>query len=241
MSHSPQREEEKSGSEGENEYEVEKLVAHRRINQRGGSKVMYLVKWKNYSDEDNTWEKEEDIFSQELIDAYWKQQDEKKKGKRTAQTKKRSTLENDDDKNTTTTAPKSKQRRTLASSPNNKRRKISRQSSQNDNNDSNSSNSYSSSSSSADEEEDVDMENEQAQKTPVITRDINVRPPEGYQWSDATVVSHIFIDTAGNLLAKITWPNGEETFSSTNLVRATAPHLLLDFYEAHLKFGPIEE
>ncbi|KAG2213665.1 hypothetical protein INT45_013740 [Circinella minor] len=239
MSNSPKREEEESGSEGENEYEVEKLVAHRRINQRGGAKNMYLVKWKNYSAEDNTWEKEEDIFSQELIDAYWQQQEEKKKGKRTAQTKKRSTLESDDDKSTTTTAPKSKQRRTLVNSPNSNRRKSSRQSSQNDNDNSNTS--TSNSSSSADEEEDVNMENERAKEAPVITRDIHVKPLEGYQWSDARVVSHIFIDTAGNLLAKITWPNGEETYSSTNLVRATAPHLLLDFYEAHLKFGPIEE
>lgn len=41
MGRSPKHEEEESASEGENEYEVERLVAHRRINQRGG--VCYFL------------------------------------------------------------------------------------------------------------------------------------------------------------------------------------------------------
>ncbi|KAI9247464.1 hypothetical protein BDA99DRAFT_255364 [Phascolomyces articulosus] len=186
---------------------------------------MYLVKWKNYDEKDNTWEKEEDIFSQELIDDYWRRNEEKqrekpKRGKRTTS-------------NDSETGTKAKQRRTSITASNTKksrRRLVQR--------------GYSDSpspSSSSSGNEGVNNEKGGKDNTPVITRDITDKPLEGYGWSDAKNISHIYIDTAGNLLAKITWPNGGDTYTATNLIRSTAPNLLLDFYEAHLKFGPVDK
>ncbi|CAG8489228.1 1073_t:CDS:2 [Racocetra fulgida] len=44
----------------ENEYVVEKV-----------GRLQYYLKWKDYPDEDNTWEDESDIFATNLIDEYW--------------------------------------------------------------------------------------------------------------------------------------------------------------------------
>ncbi|KAI7859342.1 chromo domain-like protein [Circinella umbellata] len=51
----------------EEEYEVERILDHRR---RGG-KLQYEIKWKDYSDEDNTWENEANVFAIDLINTYW--------------------------------------------------------------------------------------------------------------------------------------------------------------------------
>ncbi|CAO3699328.1 unnamed protein product [Rhizopus microsporus] len=49
-------------------YEVERLLGHRITD---GS-YEYLIKWKNYSNEYNTWEKERNIFAKGLILDYWR-------------------------------------------------------------------------------------------------------------------------------------------------------------------------
>ncbi|ORE03462.1 hypothetical protein BCV72DRAFT_233093 [Rhizopus microsporus var. microsporus] len=49
-------------------YEVERLLGHRITNDC----YEYLIKWKNYSNEYNTWEKERNIFAKGLILDYWR-------------------------------------------------------------------------------------------------------------------------------------------------------------------------
>ncbi|KAG2221822.1 hypothetical protein INT45_013318 [Circinella minor] len=227
MSHSSNREEE-GGSENDKEHEVEKLVAHRKINKRGRPKYQYLIKWKNFSDQDNTWEIGKDIFNQELIEVYWQEQEEKVKEKHAVQTRKQSTLDNDNNK-TTTTVFKFKQSRTLVNSLDSKRRKSRRQSAQRDNNDDlHPIVDYSSSSKDKEDNADLDDERDKGE-SPVIIGDISVKPPKDYEWTDAQVISDVFLDTNDNLLAKITWPNGEDTYSSTNLLRVTVPHLIIQY------------
>jgi hypothetical protein len=50
---------------GEEEYEVEQIVASRRFGQ--GHKLQYLVKWKGYPDAENQWVAKEDVFAEEAI------------------------------------------------------------------------------------------------------------------------------------------------------------------------------
>ncbi|KAF9286055.1 hypothetical protein BGZ68_003290 [Mortierella alpina] len=56
-----------SDAEEDNEYEVEKVVGHRR--DRGV--LSYFIKWKGYGVQDNTWEKEDQVFCEDLVEAYW--------------------------------------------------------------------------------------------------------------------------------------------------------------------------
>ncbi|KAI9104446.1 hypothetical protein DFS34DRAFT_589597 [Phlyctochytrium arcticum] len=62
---------------GSEDYEVEEILDYR--NYRVGyyslkhcqTVQQYLIKWKGYTDADNTWEPVGNIHSQELIDAFW--------------------------------------------------------------------------------------------------------------------------------------------------------------------------
>jgi hypothetical protein len=51
--------------EGEEEYEVETVLASRRFGR--GKKLQYLVKWKGYPDSDNQWINKEDVFADDAI------------------------------------------------------------------------------------------------------------------------------------------------------------------------------
>ena len=50
---------------GEEEYEVEKILDSRRYGR--GRKLQYLVKWKGYPDSENQWVNKDDVFADEAI------------------------------------------------------------------------------------------------------------------------------------------------------------------------------
>ena len=55
---------------GEEEYEVERIVNHRR---HGRSRTLqYLIKWKGYPESDNTWEPASQVHAPDLIKSYQK-------------------------------------------------------------------------------------------------------------------------------------------------------------------------
>jgi len=67
--------------EGEEEFVVEKILEKRIV----GGKTEYLVKWKGYGPEDNTWEPVENLGCPELIEEFertWRLNQEKSKAKK---------------------------------------------------------------------------------------------------------------------------------------------------------------
>ena len=67
-------------------YEVEKIIGRRKIK----NKYDYLIKWKDYSIEESTWEPEDKLFTiKYLIEEYDNLCDEKEKKKKNSNKKKK--------------------------------------------------------------------------------------------------------------------------------------------------------
>lgn len=66
----PTPENENGTTEEEEEYEVERVVDKRFHKETG--RVEYLLKWKGYSSDENTWESEECLGCPELVKEYEK-------------------------------------------------------------------------------------------------------------------------------------------------------------------------
>ncbi len=57
--------------EGEEEYEVERVINHRHAGR--ARTLQYLIKWKGYPEADNTWEPADQIHAPQIIKAYHRQ------------------------------------------------------------------------------------------------------------------------------------------------------------------------
>ncbi|SNX84943.1 uncharacterized protein MEPE_03652 [Melanopsichium pennsylvanicum] len=80
----------------EDEYEVEVVRGHRPVKGAESWNMEYFIKWKGWSESDNTWEPETNL-PQNLVDDYWKTQPSKSQPKKFEQQKRRSHVEDVDD------------------------------------------------------------------------------------------------------------------------------------------------
>ena len=62
--------------EGETEYVVEQILAHRDVGRGKRTKRQYLVKWEGYSDEHNSWEPLRHLTNcEDAIQEYWNEKE----------------------------------------------------------------------------------------------------------------------------------------------------------------------
>lgn len=66
--------------EEEQHFEVEKILDHKQLKGKNWTKIYYLIKWKNYSVKESTWEEESNFESVEndieflkMVNAYFKE------------------------------------------------------------------------------------------------------------------------------------------------------------------------
>merc|ERR1712180_111900 len=82
----------------EEEYEIEYIVDKRKVK----GKVEYLIKWKNYSHADDSWEPKDNLDCTKIIEDFEKQEKEKESKSKNDNDKRKSTRNTEKEKLMTT-------------------------------------------------------------------------------------------------------------------------------------------
>jgi len=223
--------------EVEEEYEIERIM-DAKIGMFSGGRMGYLVKWKGYGDEHNSWVDEKDSGNaHELIDDYWAKNKKDKKGNRKSTglppgrpstTKARkSSVVRDDSSEVEELRPKKRGRPSKA-----KREQ-----------------------SVDDEVEEVEgnSRGKKPKKTSTAAaRNIPEVDAEGFQsmkqWKTTSTWEHIVekIDTVeraddGRLMIYFSLKNGGRGREDSETCKDKMPRKLLDFYETNLRWRVVPE
>ncbi|KAH9933374.1 uncharacterized protein B0H18DRAFT_983368 [Fomitopsis serialis] len=213
--------------EVEEEYEIERIM-DAKIGMFPGGRMGYLVKWKGYGDEHNSWVDEKDSGNaHELIDDYWAKNKKDKRGNRKSTgapagrpstTKARkSSVVRDESSEAEELRPKKRGR-----PPKAKR------------------------------EESVDDEVEEVEASTAAARSAPEVDAEGFQsmkqWKTTATWEHIVekIDTVeraddGRLMIYFSLKNGGRGREDSETCKDKMPRKLLDFYETNLRWRVVPE
>ncbi|KAI8388777.1 uncharacterized protein BYT42DRAFT_642934 [Radiomyces spectabilis] len=227
-------------------YEVQALLNHRMSKLKPGI-VEYLIKWENYDESWNTWEREYNIFSEDLIDKYWKKQREtrsdfiarhtpgtsnddkgsdrsKRKDAKKKKSNRREKATQSENAKAQTEEKKAKRIPQEKASRGDTKRKTRSQVRTNDD---------------VTQAIQVKVKDDRTQaSTPEYQIELPMdTPPLNLSWKDAKSVNHVYADADGVLFAKVAWSNGTSTFIPTKILRHYCPVLLLRFYENLLSFS----
>ncbi|CAG8489952.1 15083_t:CDS:2 [Cetraspora pellucida] len=214
----------------ENEYVVEKVVGHRLANGR----LQYYLKWKDYPDEENTWEDESDIFATNLIDEYW----DKKGGRPMTNTSSSSC--------SSAVVSNRRRRRYRYNAKDNDGDTLMIGSTSYDDNDENQTKSSRHKNSSISQREYDDGYLANYKPVPAMPRHNNGygRPSvsnseiEEERWEDIVQrVETVERDKdSKELLVYIKWVNGSRSCHKASVANKKCPQAVIEFYENHLKF-----
>ncbi|KAI8388359.1 uncharacterized protein BYT42DRAFT_559839 [Radiomyces spectabilis] len=204
----------------EEEYEVESIRNHRVRNKV----LQYLIKWKGYDSDENTWEPEDAVSADEILAQYWKDKGGKD-GPAMSKSKKPGRH-----------APKKRASSVQRSTPDPQNTKRSRTLSKKTDVDSDKeslSNETATENIIYDETTDYD-----------VIKDTNFRMDSSWDWPTAvkeieTVVKEPENDPNGSIYAVLRWNDGVLSMCPTTVIRDKCPQKLIGFYEQRLKFESV--
>ncbi|KAF9433646.1 hypothetical protein BGZ76_009178 [Entomortierella beljakovae] len=231
--------------EGE-EYEVEKVVGHKR--ERGV--LSFLLKWQGYGDADNTWETSDNLSCSELINEYWVRYEKaggKKsdlKGSEKAQAAKRgaSSSKSTSRKSTTptasTTSPvsKKKSREDDDSSKASTTKKQKVDTTAKSTTSSSDSGTKSKSSAGSQERKGEGNESDYASEDAEEAVDDWVPPKSWTSWDEHLNRVQTIERSKKSMIVHLSWKNGKDTEHPIEVAHVKCPQTLIRFYESHLKF-----
>ncbi|KAK2465696.1 hypothetical protein APHAL10511_002240 [Amanita phalloides] len=219
-----------AGSDAESEYEIEAIKAAKRGMFPSG-RMGYLVKWKGYGEEDNSWVDELDAGNaDELIKEFWK-----KKGSRKAEAKgkrgRKSSAPADEESDTeaTSAAPKKRGRKSqprVSSAESEEAGRMLKKARKD--------------SPLKDLENDVTIQDQDEDEEIVIG---DMSKYESYpSWEEVIdTIDTIEKDTTtGNFLVYFTLKSGERVREPSEVCKKRCPQKLISFYERHLMWRQAE-
>ncbi|KAF9195949.1 hypothetical protein BGZ49_002927 [Haplosporangium sp. Z 27] len=248
--------------DGEDVYEVERVVGHMNDPVLG---LRYQLKWKGYSDSENTYEPEASVFCHGLVSEYWarylgaggKKTDQEGHDPK-PQTPKRKALQqglmpdldsvfNKSSSKTITSTSTSASTNTKSTHQDIRSGSSSSGSGNNNNNNSDLTSSKASTKGSGHRrEENKDSTQYKRQKLASFSDDEvdNWSPPLSWETWDSHIERVDAVEhrrskvesTDKQLIVHIVWKDGKRTEVSSKVAHKKCPQKLLDFYESHLLF-----
>ncbi|WWC90448.1 uncharacterized protein L201_005383 [Kwoniella dendrophila CBS 6074] len=201
--------------EDEGEYEVEAIVDHRQKKGAQAGKHEYLVSWKGYGPEHNTWEPEDHVaHANDIVARYWATKPKQ------AVSQKKDTLKRSQSSQggSSTPVPKSNKHTNGATGGSQKQQSRAKQQQQQD-------------------ELELEDDDDQFPEFELSHVDSTAKYEDVADWEDTVIsVDTIERSSKDELVIYLTMVGGEKVAVATEVAYRRCPNKVLKFYEKHLKW-----